>query len=350
MGIVEVQDKYAWDGFLLAQPTQVGIFLQSWQWGEFQTRLGRKVWRLGITRTDTNRKTNGHELVGVCGIVRHNLPFDRSCLYAPRGPVLDHGAWSMKHRAWDGLMDYVRRIAQKERAIFWKIEPPEAPGAAVNEFWRSSKFVSTDPVQPRQTLIVDLTRSKDELLAGMHEKTRYNIRLADRKGIKVKTGEFDEFWSLLCATARRDGFRTHPRRYYEIMLKSLSGERTQMRVRLHTAYLNKTPLAGAIVGYFGDTATYLHGASDYAHRALMAPYALHWSIMQIAKQNGCKFYDFWGIQLGAKGQGLGARNWEGMTRFKMGFGGTVVDYPGAFDLPLRKFWYTLYRFGRKVLP
>lgn len=121
-------------------------------------------------------------------------------------------------------------------------------------------------------------------------------------------------------------------------------------VRFHAAYHDTTMLAAAIAAYFGDTATYLHGASAYEHRALMGPYTLHWEIMRDAKKRGYKFYDFWGIQSSSQSSVHSVQHdWSGMTRFKMGFGGQVVDYPGAFDLPLNRLWYTIYRLGRRLL-
>lgn len=226
-----------------------------------------------------------------------------------------------------------------------------------------------------QTLLIDLAQSEEELLAAMHEKTRYNIRLALRRGVEIRDSrleirdDFEKFWKLLEETAKRDKFRTHERGYYEKILEILGDSRLEIRdseqisniqspisnrmhMRLHIAYSDSTPLAAAMVGYFGDTATYLHGASSYAHRALMGPYALHWQIMQEVKKEGYKFYDFWGIHSPSpsmgEGGGEGVRDWSGMTRFKMGFGGKVVNYPGTFDLPLSQFWYMVYRLGRNI--
>ena len=291
------------------------------------------------------------------------LPVGKSYLYSPRGPIWQNEKLRVENE--ELLNQHIKKIAKKEGAIFWRHEPPATLNTGANEFSRSVKNVRkerigylTDPVQPKQTLIVDLTKSEEELLAGMHEKTRYNVRLAMRKGIRCEVSgvsDFEVFWKLMQETATRDKFHTHPRAYYETLLRVLGntpllnpptlvgGGRVgeAMLVRLHIAYSDTTPLAAAIVGYFGDTATYLHGASSYEHRALMGPYGLHWTIMQEAKKVGYRFYDFWGT--------TARQHSEGIARFKTGFGGTIVDYPGTFDLPLNKFWYTVYRLGRKMM-
>lgn len=234
--------------------------------------------------------------------------------------------------------------------------------------------------QPEATLIVDLGLREEELLKRMHEKTRYNIRLAERKGVKVvndkfqmTNDKFDEFYGLMQQTAERDGIRIVGREYYEKLFQQSSKE---MNVELFCAEHEGKMLAAAVVIFFGDIATYLYGASGNEQRNLMAPYALHWEIMKEAKKRGMRWYDLWGItSLFARhpdppvcGEGfseashlrprgldssLKAQNdkhdWSGITRFKRGFvsleagkeSGREVLYPGAYDYILRKAWYRL---------
>ena len=350
MPIIELHDRAGWNEFLLAQPSQAGIFLQSWEWGEFQKAVGRKVFRY---------KSED----GAAQVIELPLPLRKKYWFIPRGAVID------------GLVEE----AHKRGVWFIRFEPiqPLHP--------TPYNLHPTKPVSPTQTLIVDITKSEEELLAAMHEKTRYNVRLALRKGVRCQGSGFsesifNEFWKLMQETAKRDKFRTHPRGYYETMLRVLGnapqspspapttvgapsptrgegeslqfpsprgerdaagGVRGTMFICLHLAYFGTTLLAAAIVGYFGDTATYLHGASSYEHRALMGSYGLHWQIMQEAKRTGYKFYDFWGT--------TARQHAAGIARFKMGFGGTLLNYSGTFDLPLNRFWYTVYWLGRKIL-
>ena len=180
------------------------------------------------------------------------------------------------------------------------------------------------------------------MLAAMHEKTRYNIRLAERKNVLIRkepeiTGEkdLDTFWSLIQETAARDGFYTHPREYY----KKLLGTRSEMfSNELFIAEYQGRPLAAALINFYGNTATYLHGASSGAHREVMAPHLLHWRIIQEALRRGYGHYDWWGID---------ERRWSGVTRFKRGFGGRQVAYPQSVNIAYRRVWYTLYAAAKR---
>jgi lipid II:glycine glycyltransferase (peptidoglycan interpeptide bridge formation enzyme) len=113
-----------------------------------------------------------------------------------------------------------------------------------------------------------------------------------------------------------------------------------MKVDLVMAYDKEKPIAGAIMMTYGDTCYYLHGASDYEHRSLMAPYALHWENIKYLKKNNIKYYDFWGID---------AKKWPGVTRFKLGWGGDTKENPGSFDFVVSRVWYLVYSLARKIL-
>lgn len=302
----ETQNSKQWNDFLLSQQTQAGIFLQSWEWGEFQKSVGRKVYRYQLD----NHRAQAIELP---------LPLEKKYWFIPRGISIGN----------------LEKEARKQGVLFLRFEPI----TEISRKYDNSREIS--PIHPKETLIFDLSKSEDELLSGMREKTRYNVRLAGRKGVKCRTigvNEFNKFWGLMEETAKRDKFRAHPREYYEKMLGAFKDG--SMKMELRVAVFNEILVASALVVYFGDTATYLHGASSYEHRALMGPYALHWDIIKNAKKEGYRYYDFWGID---------EKKWPGITRFKMGFGGKVVNYPGTFDLPLSKFWYTVYRLGRKII-
>jgi len=313
--VKKIDDNIKWNNFLLNQPTQTGIFLQSEEWLAFQEKLGRKIYRLGLVDEENN-------LGAICGVIQNPLPLGKKYFYVPRGPVGKP----------EVLIDEVKKTAQKDGGIFLKIEPPVEISLP--------SLLRTGPLQPRQTLILDLTKSEEELIAAMHEKTRYNIRLSEKKNLILKTGTADNFWKLMEETTKRDEFRAHPKKYYEKMLEGIAGDgKNKMRVELKIVYLNGTPLATAIIGYFGDTATYFHGASSYEYRNLMAPYFLHWEIIKEAKKLGYKYYDFWGID---------EKKWPGVTRFKKGFGGFEISYPGTFDLPINKLWYKIYNLAKKL--
>lgn len=273
-------------------------FLQSQDWAEFQKSIGRKVFQVGETY-----------------VIKHELPFGKNYLYVPYA---------------DAVPD-LRELAKQEKSIFVKVEPlhDELAQALIHQGYRKS--IKT--IQPHKTVVLDLTKSEDELLSAMHYKTRYNIRVAEKHGIEIKkSDDIEIFWNLMQKTTERDNFHSHPKSYYEKLLSLCE---------LWIAYKDTVPIAGAMILKHEDKGYYLHGASDHTFRSLMAPYALHWSIIRNLKLEigNLRIYDLWGID---------SARWPGVTRFKLGWGGRTVEYPGAFDLTISKPWhlaYTLYQYA-----
>jgi lipid II:glycine glycyltransferase (peptidoglycan interpeptide bridge formation enzyme) len=280
-------------------------FLQSDEWADFQKQLGRKVWQIG----------------GV-NIIEYRLLKNKSYLYSPR-PELPHDI--------NGFIKQVKEIAKKENAIFFKTDLHN-PVDLQRFGLRKSKNI-----QPLRTIILDITKSEQEILNQMHSKTRYNINLAQKKGIILRIGnnqhDFEEFWKLVLKTGKRDGFRHYTKEYYKKMLEILG-------VKLFLAEFNGKIIVANIVIFYEQTAVYLHGASDYKYRNLMAAPLLQWHQILEAKKAGCMEYDFWGID---------EIKWPGVTRFKKGFGGKEITYPGAFDLIFQPFWYKIYKAAKKFL-
>ena len=218
---------------------------------------------------------------------------------------------------------------------------------------RQSKIIKTLDVQPSKTLVLDLTKSEDELLGKMHPKTRYNIRLAEKKGVRLEEAgieSFDKFWELMGQTSDRDDFRLHGIDYYKEMIKldhrqggasgtGGTGGTGKDFIKLFFAKYKGKAIAAGIFSFFGNTATYMHGASSDENRNLMAPYSLQWEAIKLAKAKGYKYYDFFGID---------EKKWPGITRFKKGFGGKEKKYPGTFDLAFDPGWYSVYKMVRKV--
>ena len=190
-------------------------------------------------------------------------------------------------------------------------------------------------VQPERTSILNIDDSEEDLLKNMHHKTRYNIKLAEKKGVEIreaKEADLEEWWNIMTETKKRDGFRSHSRSYYKKMLEIDI-------VHLLIAEFEGKIIAGNIVSFFGDTAVYIHGASSSQYRHLMAPYLLQWQAIKIAQEKGMKYYDFYGID---------ENKWPGVTRFKKGFGGEEINYPGAFDLIFYPLCYNGYKYVRKI--
>lgn len=297
-------------------------FLQTPEWLAFQKSLGRKVWRLD----DGFIKAN---------IIRHDVRGGQNYLYIPYGPELNLDL------ATDGLRNEVRHftsflrgLARGERSMFIKLEPTH--DVVVELLYRNGATLkkSRNPVQPMSTTVVELTHTDDQLMDALHHKHRYNIGLAERKGITIaESRDVDAFWRMLARTARTDGFRPHPHTYYAKLMNAFADRDGALRTTLHFAYRGGTPIAGVLMMEHGSTAYYLHGASDRDFRSLMAPHLLHWSLIHHYKAAGFKWYDFWGVD---------ASRWPGVTRFKLGFGGRRIEYAGSFDIVTRPFWRWLY--------
>ncbi len=285
-------------------------FLQSHGWEEFQKSCGRKTWRI-------------HGIL----FILHELPGGFSYIYAPRP--------SIRSEYFSLLCAEVQKIARHHNAIFIKIEPE----IALPDFSHERVAIVSGNLQPQESLILNIKKSEQELLSGMHPKTRYNIKLAEKHGVSVKIfwdgggGEesFESFWQLLSETAQREGFQIHSKRHYQ---KLVSLHASDLKIALAIASFERGALAVALIALYKDRAIYLHGASSSHERNVMAPYFLHWSIIRELKKRGAHEYDWWGIDL---------MKWPGVTRFKKGFGGREVLYPESIDIVFRPFWYRVYR-------
>lgn len=349
MEIKLVEDQKQWDNFVAGQP--FAQFLQSWAWGEFQKSVHRRVWRVGFFE-------DGKQ-VGAAQIMEHYLGLGWAYLYCPRGPIGESGI--MNQELWTTkIIDFLKNKTSTYGEIFFRFEPSEKPLIPYSLF-----LIHRVPsVQPTHVFLLDLTKPEEELLKNMHEKTRYNIRLAERKGLElgirnnvptqgrdpdrsvgksgINSDDFEKFWRLMTQTAKRDGIKLHPKKYYEQMLKTVPC------FVLTIAHNNQWLAAGLFIG-FGDTFTYVHGGSSNEHRELMAPYLMQWSAIKLAKTNGYRYYDFGGINPEETSDPDFRTKWTGITRFKKGFGGFVHSCSGTYDLPINNLGYKLYQILKKLI-
>ena len=318
MKIFHIDNKEQYNVFVGKQ--EFSSFLQSYEWGEFQKELGNKVWPLMVFKDD--------EPVGASLLYQKKTPMGgKYYWYCPRGPVVKEG-----YNISSIISSLLGELQNKERAegvIFSRWDPP------VFFDFSAFKTKKTINIQPSRTIVLDLSLSEEELLRNMHQKTRYNIRLASRKGVKVREAgkeEFNRFWELMESTSRRDGFRLHEKEHYRKML-----EVTPDVFRLFVAEYQGRIVAANMVSFFGDTVTYVHGASDHEYRQVMASYALQWEVMSQVKSKGYHYYDLYGVD---------EEKWPGVTRFKKGFGGKEVEFPGTYDIVFSGFWYKFYKGAR----
>ena len=326
------QDKEKWNRFLLS--SAYGSFMQSWEWGDMQAGFGLPIWRLLVE--------DGEDFLGVALVLQREVSFGRCWLYEPHGPVFNDDP-----KVWRLFNDKVREIGSEKRAIFLRVDPLLKQLSGNNVLLTQSGWQKSErEVQPKHTLIVDLNQSEEELLNKMHKKTRYNIRLAERKKVQVSfsdTGEdLGAFLKLTADVEGRGSFRYHPRKYYEEMQKVLG---LQGMLHCAVARSGEDVLAAHLLVSFGGVVTYTHGASSSNRREMMAPHLLQWESIKWAKNNGYKKYDFFGV---AENGSASDHPWSGITRFKMGFEGKRVDYVGAHDLVLDSTFYAIFNVARRM--
>jgi lipid II:glycine glycyltransferase (peptidoglycan interpeptide bridge formation enzyme) len=341
-----------WNKFVLEQG---GSFLQSYEWGEFQERSGKRVFRF----VDEGLAPSGVE-GWQAQFIETPLPFGKKYWHCPRGPVMSQAIRGQEFRGKiKKLIEKIEKVSCPGR-IFFRLGPEWQIGQGIEKILGAIGFRQLFyDIEPSQTLILDITKSEEELLAQMHEKWRYNIHLAERKGVSAKfvisdiqnfDKYFEEFYRLVDeGTSERKNIRHHEKEYYKKQLeisKQLTDNSQQPQFVLFVAEYEGKLIAANIVVFFGQTATYLHGATDNTYRKVMAPHLLQWEQIKEAKKRGCQEYDFWGIA-NEHTKDKRAPNWEGFTRFKKGFGGREVNYISYWDYPLNRSWYFLYRLVQK---
>lgn len=345
-------DGLTWNRWIADLPG--AHILQTWQWGEVKSRFGwqplTQVWR------DSQGEVIAAALVLVRTIPLAGFAARLRVMYVPKGPVLhDWGDPELRSRVLKDL----KALAHRQGAIFIKIDPDvrlgegfprskdggEDPiGQALSADLKENGWrFSGEQVQFRNTVLVDLSASEDELLARMKPKTRYNIRLAGRKGVLVRTGTEEDFgllYQMYAETSIRDGFVIREEAYYrEVWGTFLRAGLAEPLI----AEVSGEPVAAVVIFFFAGKAWYLYGMSREVHREKMPNYLLQWEAMRRAKASGCRCYDLWGAPDTFDETD---RVW-GVYRFKEGLGGIVVRHIGAWDLPVRPYSYRLYT---EILP
>ena len=345
-----------YNDFVLKHPD--GTIHQLWEWGEFQVQSGtrEKFWVIVL------KNANGH-IVASSLVVKQKLPFGKSWLYSPRGPLLD----DTKPEETEGavgaekIFDEIAALAKKEDAVFFRFDPgieqgSDRAGKAESLFGMLKSRPSHAHYQPESTLFVDLKPSPEDILKQMKPKGRYNIKIAQKHGVAIRISDGNStdvkaFYGLLSQTTERDRFSGHPQQYYKKMLDILGSEKAKLYLAEYAetgddSKNRKSPqiLAAAIVTWFGDTATYYFGASSNENRNVMAPYLLHWQALLGAKSSGFHTYDFFGIAP----ENSPKHPWASVTEFKLKFGGKRVKYIDAQEIVYRPFWYGLVMIAKKI--
>lgn len=302
-----------------------GHLLQSWTWGEFKQRHGWTPERILLD--------GPHGVAMAQVLFRHKGPL--SLGYIPRGPVLSGNTSQL----WTELWRLIDQVARRRRAISVIVEP-NAPLGLTGTFQDAGVVVGPTHVQPDRTVMVPLL-DDDALLMQMHQKTRYNVRLASRRGVEIRQMDptpehVATFYGLMQDTSQRNEFSIHSQDYYHDFLEVLGDNGIMLG-----AWSEGRLAAALIAAVFGDIAIYMYGASSTRHRAHGAAFALQFEAMKWGREKGCTTYDLWGIPTetpettqseesdriaGTKGD-----DWRGLYRFKTGFGGEIVTYPPTME-------------------
>jgi lipid II:glycine glycyltransferase (peptidoglycan interpeptide bridge formation enzyme) len=307
----EAIGEQAWDAMLLARPE--GNLLQSWTWGSLQSRFGWTVERLAFH----------HGRSGLCSLQhsRSLLP-GGAVYYAPRGPVV------LEAERLQAL-DELERLARAGHGLVLRVEPNARSGDEWPAFFEGRGYRKGKSIQPEATRLLSIDVPPEQLRAAFKPKTRYNLSLAERKGVTVqRSRDVATFARMAQDTARRQGIHLPGVPYYQACLDLFE---PRDEVRLYLAYHEGDPLGGIMVFRFGKTASYLFGGSTDIKRELMPNYLLHWQAILDFRALGCDTYDWWGIPE----EPAPDHPWFGLYRFKTGFGGETIRYVGLYQRVLR---------------
>jgi len=343
--LVELSEN-EWNGVIPLLPNP--HFFQTSEWGGIKSALG---W----CPTYLAWKSNTNTIVAGAMILEKRvgisfLPINIAIQYVPRGPLLDWKNSQLVQEVLDDISNYSRQ----KKVIFTKIDPEVICGSDFNsviinqlsvdgtriknQFIQRNWNFSKSQIQFKNSVWVDLMQNEEQILSLMKQKTRYNIRLSEKKGVKIRVAtqnEFSTVYQLYAETSIRDNFVIRPEEYYLTVWKTFS-EKNICTILI--AEYEGTIISGLVLYYFGNKAYYVYGMSANIHRNLMSTYLLQWEAIKIAKKKGMMIYDLWGAP-----SNLNESDpmW-GVYRFKLGLGGELVQSIGAWDYSSRKISYFLY--------
>lgn len=361
--ILQLEDEKQWDEFVNNHP--LASIHQTSLWGRFQAKIPSrgKYWIIALTEGAHDKNTPEKIIAGTV-LIRHALHKGYCWLYAPRGPLLDYENEKAAKEQMQMFLEEAKQIAKKEKAVFLRIDPLldrhiQYDGQLSMHRSSGDPFLGFRPVlygfQPQHTLVLDLKKSEEELLREMKPKGRYNIKIAEQKGVKIReiddsnsknfAHDLDTFYDLILQTTSRDNFSGHNKNFYKNFLETLKPAKKNT---LYLAQYNGKIIAGILMTFFGKTATYYYGASGNENRNVMAPYLLQWHAIKEAKKNGLEIYDFFGIAPSELGVFQHAHPWQGVTDFKRKFGGQEISFAPAQEYPFKKFLYFLYGLYKKI--
>jgi peptidoglycan pentaglycine glycine transferase (the first glycine) len=328
-------------------------FLQTWEWAQVKEKYGWKP--MPFTWRDASGGVVAAVMILKRQIFNRGFAARLSILYAPKGPISDWNNEALRRHVLNDLQTF----AKKQGAIFLKIDPdvllgrgvPQSEGDVVDstgqavssELTRRGWGYSSDQIQFKNTVEIDLTAAEEEMLARMKQKTRYNVRLAEKKGVTVRIGtkgDLPMLYKMYAETSIRDGFVIRDEGYYQTVWNIFmqSGTTAQPTAEPLIAEVNNEPVAAIFLFMFAGRAYYVYGMSRDSQREKMPTHLLQWEAMKRAKALGCEAYDLWG----APDEFNESDSMWGVYRFKEGLGGEVIRTLGAYDFAPNKLLYKLY--------
>lgn len=297
--------------------------LQSWEWGEFRQKTGLKIIRLG----EFKKK----DLIRAYQLTIHSLPKTSFTIgYLPKGSKPDRT-----------MIKTLKDVGKENNCLFIKLEPNKVKNPQTPQIPQLPNLLpSPKPLFTKYTFQIDLTQSEEELLRNMKPKTRYNVRLAQKKGVTISEDNSDQafktYLKLLKETTQRQNFYAHDENYHRLMWETLEPAGT---AKLLKAQYQGKPLVIWILFHWHDTLYYPYGASSNQHKEVMASNLIMWEAIRFGQKLGCQVFDLWGC-LGPDPDKKDP--WYGFHRFKEGYGPKLIEFIGSYDLVFHSHLYQLY--------
>ncbi len=327
MNIQEITSKKDWDSFF--NKSSSVSFLQSWEWGEFEKKMGYEILRLGLYK--------GSELHAITLVIKIKAKRG-NFLFIPHGPTFKFSIFNFQFSILKYLLTYLVNLAKREQYSFIRFAPGLENTQENKKLFKDLRFKNAPIyIHSENFWVLSLEKNEDDLLTDMRKTTRYLIRKAMRDGVVVEKRTdkkaLDDFYEIYEKTIEREHFSPYSKNYIEKEFNAF--HESGNALFLFGKHEGKI-LASALILFTKSAGCYHQGAS--IHTKIPVPYLLQWEAIQEAKRRGCKFYNFWGILI----KGRTPKDWDGLTTFKTGFGGYEVQYVPTQDYIISPSYYLTY--------
>jgi peptidoglycan pentaglycine glycine transferase (the first glycine) len=320
ISIKQITNKSQWEDFVMANE---GTFLQSWNWGEFNKDTGEKIWRIGFF--------DGDNLMATTLIIKVKARRG-AFLFVPQGMIMNYESRIMNQELWKLFFNYLKNLGKVEGVGFARISPLLENNSENLNIFKSYGFRSAPihMMHPETTWILDIAKTEDEIMKGMRKTHRNLIRRAGKEGVEIikNTDEkyLKEFYSIHEETVRRHKFVPFS---YEYIKSEIDAFKNDNQIEIFSAEYKDKIISSAIIVFYGGQAFYHHGASSSEYGKIPSSYLNLWEAIKEAKRRNYKIFNFYGIV-----ENKPNHHWNGLSKFKMGFGGSKKELLHCQDLPL----------------